>query len=594
MSLCGYVQLQMDRTRSRWLIAVTRACTAWADAGARRCAAWGSTGNMLLRIAAPVCQAAFFVAKVLCLLFANVVSLIWIAITYVTLLPCRLFLRQRRKPDQIQHVFVIMLENRAFDHMLGLSGIEGIDVVSGEPTTIDGLNATNNSNTDANGNVYVAQAPADWAMPFDPGHEFADVEEQLCGAGGTYSAIKKKMSGFVTRYSHADPAHPGEIMKCYAPEQLPVLTTLAKEFAVCDRWFSSMPGPTWPNRFFVHAASSGGLDDSPQAFNLASSAFLNGYKFDNGTIYDQLDDDDLDWMIYKGDLFPQTLAISGMDFNLLRGRFKDFDDFSGDVSNPNYAPSYVFIEPNYGHTITHGADFKCGDSQHPKDDVTRGERLLKAIYEAIRNSPLWESSLLVITYDEHGGFYDHVFPPAAVAPGDSVTDPESNRHNFDFKLLGARVPAVIVSPLIPRGTIDHTVYDHTSVLATIENIFGLQPLTERDKHANTFKHLLSLKTPRTDAPTRLPDPPDSGIRCEEGLLATPFLPPAEANAPVDSSLKGFLHVAFLRDMRISPPEEQEQQKAKYLSIRTKGQALQYMEEVRHKAAAYEAVNVKKY
>ena len=159
-------------------------------------------------------------------------------------------------------------------------------------------------------------------------------------------------------------------------------------------------------------------------------------------------------------------------------------------------------------------DFTCGNSQHPLDDVTRGEKFIKSVYETIRSSPHWNSSLLVVTYDEHGGFYDHVSPPPTVSPGDRITDSSSNHHNFDFTQLGIRVPAVVVSPLIPRRTIDHTVYDHSSLLATVEATFGLKPLTNRDSQANAFNRLLSLTAARTDAPVALPDPPDSGFRCE--------------------------------------------------------------------------------
>jgi phospholipase C len=219
---------------------------------------------------------------------------------------------------------------------------------------------------------------------------------------------------------------------------------------------------------------------------------------------------------------------------------------------------------------------------------------LKTIYETIRNSPHWENSVLIITYDEHGGFYDHVPPPQTVAPGDATTDPANDLYHFDFRQLGVRVPTVIVSPLIPRGTIDHTVYDHTSVLATVESIFGLQPLTERDTHANTLNRLFSLATPRRDAPTPLPAPAVSGIRCpgDPGASAasTLLVPPdaAMATEPVPSSLQGFLHVAFLRDVQASPPEEQASRTARYAQIKTHLEALQYMEEVRQKVEPPEA------
>jgi phospholipase C len=489
----------------------------------------------------------------------------------------------RNLQDQIKHVFVVMLENRSFDHMLGLSHIEGIDAVSGQPRAIEGLNTSNNWNLDSQGKKVVASSPADWTMPYDPGHEFADVEQQLCGAGGNYPSINN--SGFVTSYSKIDPANPREIMKCYAPDQLPVLTALAQEFVVCDHWFSSMPGPTWPNRFFVHAASSAGLDHSPQPLTMAEAILFKGYTFEHGTIYDRFDQAKLGWTIYKGDEFPQALAISGMPLRALEGRFRDFQDFSADVNSPGYATSYAFIEPNYGHAFL--GDFTCGDSQHPKDDVTRGERLLKTIYETIRNSSHWENSLLIIIYDEHGGFYDHVPPPQTIAPGDAITDPGNNTNNFDFTQLGVRVPAVIISPLIPKGVIDSTSYDHTSVLATVESIFGLQPLTERDTYAATLNHLFSLATPRTDAPTTLPAPANSGIRCpgDTGASAANALlvtDAAAATEPVPSSLEGFLQVAFLRDLQASSQEEEASRTARYLDIKTHLDAKRYMHEVRQK------------
>src|SRR5205085_1620623 len=153
-------------------------------------------------------------------------------------------------------------------------------------------------------------------------------------------------------------------------------------------------------------------------------------------------------------------------------------------------------------------------------------------------------------------------------PGDKPTDPENSRFSFDFTQLGVRVPAIVVSSLIPRGIIDHTVYDHTSVPATVESIFGLLPLTERDKQAHTLSHLFSLATPRTDAPLTLPEPAHSGILCrdeaEESIAARQLAAnPSKAAAPPNASLQPFMHVAFLRDMQASSPMEREQQTAQY-------------------------------
>src|SRR5579862_1924805 len=198
-------------------------------------------------------------------------------------------------PD-IRHVFVLMLENRSFDHMLGFSGLSGIDADTGTMRPVNGASA-NDVNV-FNNTTFHLTTPADLIMPFDPGHEFPDVVEQLCGhgtqyLGGNYPSINN--SGFVSNYASTKSpgeggatSNFGEIMKCYAPGQLPVLTALAQEYAVCDNWFSSLPGPTWPNRFFVHASSAGGLDHSPTTVDTLEWEKLKGFVFGNGTIFDKL------------------------------------------------------------------------------------------------------------------------------------------------------------------------------------------------------------------------------------------------------------------------------------------------------------------
>jgi phospholipase C len=172
--------------------------------------------------------------------------------------------------DKIQHVFVLMPENRSFDHLLGFSNITGIDAKTGSSTKVNGLSGGESNSFD--GKTWPVASPADYSMTVDPGHEFSDVLCQLCGGtaqypcGGQYPKIDS--SGFVESYVEAcrktgQNRSPGEIMQCYRLDQLVVLNALASQFAVCDGWYASMPGPTWPNRMFVHAASSGGLDHSP-------------------------------------------------------------------------------------------------------------------------------------------------------------------------------------------------------------------------------------------------------------------------------------------------------------------------------------------
>ncbi len=191
----------------------------------------------------------------------------------------------------VEHLFVLMLENRAFDHMLGFSGIQGRDAETGGSSQINGL--TGNEMNTFDGQLYRVIRGADDVMPIDPGHEFNNVLEQLCGPnatyqpGGAYPPINN--TGFVASYvASGGAADPGECMRCFAPEQLPVLVALAQEFALCDNWHASMPGPTWPNRMFVHAASSGGLDHSPSTAEIVEWETIGGFQFKAGNIFDAL------------------------------------------------------------------------------------------------------------------------------------------------------------------------------------------------------------------------------------------------------------------------------------------------------------------
>lgn len=550
--------------------------------------------------------------------------------------------------NRIQHVFCLMLENRSFDHMLGFSGIAGTDAFSGSQTRINGLNplglrsAVESFHTNSiagivrkegrnwppsspisvrqlltsnmfNGQSYGVTQPAHFGMSVDPSHEFcrdpandipAGVLQQLCGPGAVYpfgGAYPPTLnSGFVASYvatytASGDQSGPSEIMKCYSPgDQLPVLKALAEEFVVCDNWHASMPGPTWPNRFFAHAASSGGLDHSPSAKDIALWNALSGFEFKNGTIFDLLDSNNTKWRIYAGDDFPVVGALEGIGLTDIH----DYDEFAQDVAQPDYSISYTFIEPNYGHFLS---DFKCGTSQHPLDDVTRGESLIKATYEAIRNSPLWNASLLIITWDEHGGFYDHLPPPAAVAPGDTAPGDDYNDYGFTFEQLGPRVPAVVVSPLIPPNLIDHRLYDHASIPATLENCLGLKPLTRRDAKANNLMSLVSLASPRGDARPAAPVPASSGLTdCDPvsfdrrvAVAPAPGGAPKREALPVtrpqdsinEGNVPGFLFVVLRHDLVLSPPGQQAAIIDRFRTIKTRADAAQYVSEVRPRVRA---------
>jgi phospholipase C len=481
----------------------------------------------------------------------------------------------------IQNVFVLMLENRSFDHMLGFSGITGSDAATGQPTRINGLTGRE-SNAFGGASFSVAQ-PAPYTMPMDPAHEFPDVLKQLCGtgavyaSGGSYPPIVN--NGFAASYAASGAgANPAEIMECFSPGQLPVLHALAQEFVVCDNWYASMPGPTWPNRLFVHAASSNGLDHSPTTAEIVLWETLAGFSFPAGTIFDLMNRNNTRWRLYAGD--------EGIQLDLVH----PFGEFASDVSAAEYDVAYTFIEPSYNVL----ADYKCSSSQHPLDDVTRGEALIRAVYEAIRNSPLWDHSLLVITWDEHGGFYDHVAPPAAVEPGDSHPGGDHNQFGFTFQQYGPRVPAVVISPWIPPNLVDHRIYDHTSILATLENLFGMPPLTKRDGAANKLTPLLTLSSPRDDAPFMLPAEANSGIGGCPALDFTPAvrsepaipMVAARPNDPInDGNLAAMLHSALRSDLELSPADARSKILAKFSTLKTRADALQYASAVRDKLRA---------
>ena len=483
----------------------------------------------------------------------------------------------------IKNVFVLMLENRSFDHMLGFSGITGTDAATGGPTIIDGLKG--DESNDYQGQTYAVAYPAPDPIPVDPGYEFIDVVMQLCGQGavyapgGAYPPITN--SGFVADYVASPSSEEGEatgnygdILCCLAPEQLPVLNALAREFVVCDHWYSSMPGPTWPNRFFAHAGSSGGLDDSPSNEDMFTWETLHGFEFQNGTVFDALAaKSSTPLRIYSGGDFPNVAALKGIH----QPQILPFNDFTRDIANPSYPWLYTFIEPNYGDILN--GTYKGGTSQHPLDGVAHGEALIKTVYEAIRKSPHWNTSLLIVTWDEHGGFYDHVAPPPAVAPGDAGPGSTYNKHGFTFEQLGVRVPAIVVSPWVPKNRIDHQTYDHASIPATLQQLFAIPALTNRDAAAHDVTPLLSLPAPRADTPAILPNPAFPAAP----LVAQQALPP---DGPVNSrSLAGYLHLAMRRDIAMSNPAAQPAITARVQAIQTRGEAAQYIQEVQAKMRA---------
>jgi phospholipase C len=234
-----------------------------------------------------------------------------------------------------------------------------------------------------------------------------------------------------------------------------------------------------PNRAFANAATSQGhLDDTPKVYTCPS-------------IFGSLTQKNLDWAIYGYNQEPLTRLDFPDTQKAPQSHFGKFQDFLHRAA-AGTLPPYTFLEPDFS---------AAGNSQHPNYDVAKGEQLIHDVYYALRNGPGWNATLLVITYDEHGGNYDHVPPPAGAVPPDK----SAGEFGFDFTRFGVRIPAVLVSPRIAAGTVFRAssgTIDHTSVLKTIELRWGLNPLTARDHAAPDLGNALTLAKPRTDDPLK--------------------------------------------------------------------------------------------
>ena len=400
--------------------------------------------------------------------------------------------------DQLKHIVVLMMENRSFDHMLG-------SLAAVNPK-IDGVTAAL-SNPDTNGNLVKPQPLAEFQAQLqpDPDHHFPAVDLQIFG-GGTGPNRAANMQGFVKSYfnQQKDVQHSQKIMYYFAQSQLPVLTTLALEFAVFNRWFASIPGPTICNRAFAHYGTSFGRVDMNVLY--VNEPFKSIYsRLVNATPKHTA-------KLYYYDTASSTMEVA----NLLQNEPELFGTYAQflDDCDKGTLPDYSFIEPNYN---DHDGDSgeEVANDQHPDHNVQAGELFIATVYQAIKkNDDLWKSTALLIVYDEHGGIYDHV-PPPACQPDQFTASANDTGTGMEFKFdrLGVRVPAILVSPWIAKGTVVDRVFDHASIPGTITKFFlgDYSPRSPRETNADVFiepdsaavdagRNLLSLDVMRTDCP----------------------------------------------------------------------------------------------
>lgn len=438
-----------------------------------------------------------------------------------------------RPMDRIDTVIVLMLENRSFDNLLGWlyapnnKPPRNYPPAAGDPT-FDGLVdkkywntpvASQHETAPESQRVYAGKVSGSDRVPDpNPREICSSFVEQMFGDAAPKAGAVPNMWGFLQNYAgKAKGSTAKQIMLSYPPEHVPVLSWLAKNYAVCDRWFGSLPAETWPNRSFLHAGTSfGRLNncDGPTTEDCIPDVFpYAGQR----TIFDVLDEQKVPWRLFQDALIPGTLT--SFQFwtipQKMHRQAGDFYYFKRTLESDEL-PRYIFLEPSYG---------VDPNDQHPPHKISSGETLLKTTYEILANSPAWWRSVLVVTYDEHGGCFDHVSPPAAEAPDGHK--PQFPVGELDpFKQYGPRVPAIVISPYVEAGTVFRGTpsreYDHTSILATLrdwlfpgrQNFLGTNP---RIANAPTIWDVLTRTTPRA------PEKPPAVARDVTGL-------------PVDNSL----------------------------------------------------------
>jgi len=379
------------------------------------------------------------------------------------------------------------MENRSFDHLLGFLHKTHNPEIAG----LNGKEFNHVKVDDPKSKIIHVNMHGYNTGPDDPGHSFEDTAEEIFGHKLAHGAEMPhpKMDGFVQANvnAHKSDYNP---MSMFNETTAPIINTLAKEFAIFDHWFCALPGPTDPNRAFAMSGTSDGVISN-----------FNGTLWSQQSYFNFLTDHNVPWKAYYQDdpwavMYFQDSHIPKNKKNIFL-----FEKFFTDVKSGDVA-SFTWLQPRM--TSHMGPP----TWQHPDASVSEGERLIDSVYKALRTSSVWESTAFLITYDEHGGFYDHMAPPQKDIPS---PDGIVASNGFKFDRLGIRVPAVLVSPLVPKGSVFHfpasggPYFDSTSIIATSNKIFGItEHMTKRDAWVGTWENIFTEPKPRTDCPTSLP------------------------------------------------------------------------------------------
>ena len=412
-------------------------------------------------------------------------------------------------PPKITQIIVLMMENRSFDHMLGYLDVEGVEgIPKGQSCPID-------PNDPSKGSIPIQPKGYD-ISPDDPPHTFKDVKLQLNNGA---------MNGFVNaQILHGgNPANP---VSMFTHQTAPILHTLAKEYALFDHWYPSLPGPTDPNRQFVLSGTS-----------LGCTSNFNGTLYPQQSYLDYVRQHGASQGHTSGGYYQRDLWGLGYFHDLVHDplnaiHIKELDQHFYTDLKKGALPTFTWLQPSLSSHYDSNGNGNGPTWQHPDASVREGERFIKNVYEAVRSSPKWNETLFVITYDEHGGFYDHVVPPTNVPSPDDITCWDC-KDGYNFTSLGIRVPTIAISPWIAKGTVvskpkgdsdgtststskpfENSVFESTSIMATVNELLSLDapPLGNRMAWSARFTYLINeSKGLRNDADClkRLPDLPDA-------------------------------------------------------------------------------------
>lgn len=448
-------------------------------------------------------------------------------IQYTVMLTQPAYVRTEPVMDQIETVVYLMLENRSLDNVLGWLYKSSQPVVvypTGSAADFNGIPASasnswhENSYSPANIKVnspdYGEHPNLAYMLPaFDPYEPIDNVQKQLYAdnygnmPSGYFWANTPPMTGFAWDYYESYIKNPGQVMGAYNTDQLPVLYGLARNFAVSDRWFSSIPTQTDPNRAFSLIGTSLG--------HVTNSTITEDTFANSNTIFNALGSNGKTWGFYwQSDTGPATGAPAYKPFtpyyfpqmnSAPHGKKDSYANFLTALKSPEGIPNFCYLEPYWGGgigDILDQANFIGiqGNDYHPPAWIGPAEDSLNELYTALRASPQWSKMLIIITFDEHGGTYDHVPPSACLSP-----DSNMGPNGFKFDRLGVRVPAILISPYIEAGTVFRAPtastgtpqydLDHTSLIATLLKWAGVDPdsanMGARVSAAPTFEGVLS-------------------------------------------------------------------------------------------------------